>query len=84
MIFTIGHSSSYRKYFASYGFLEKQGRCEGYCGGSVWKTKKDAESHLSPGYEVFGVDADWDKDTVSSENGDWNDLLVDSRIILLP
>ena len=55
----------------------------GYVGGSVWRTKEDAEKFLVAGYAVFGVKADWEKDTEKSKDGDWHDLLVDSELVLL-
>ena len=91
MIFCIGHSESYREYLKdSKNPCLKLGRKgpndaenPNYPGGPVWRTKEDAQSHCSPTYEVFGVDADWEKDTVQSDQGAWNDLLIDARFFLL-
>ena len=84
MIYTLGHKSSYEEYFRLYkDETRKKGREEDYPGGSVWKTIEDAEKFLKPGYEVYGVLADWEKDTVLSNDGDWNDLLIDAQLVVL-
>ena len=83
MIYTIGHTKSYLRYFEESGKVYKKGRTPDYCGGSVWKTKEDAEKHVKKGYSVFGVLADWDAETVPSNNGNWNDLLVEAELVIL-
>lgn len=83
MIYTIGHTSSYEIYFKEQGVPKKLGRTEDYQGGSVWKTRKEAEDYCPENYSVYGVDADWEKDTAPSENGNWHDLLKTSRLIML-
>ena len=49
MIYTVGHEISYLMGLAKYGraFLKK-GRddSEDYPGGSVWKTREEAQNHL--------------------------------------
>jgi len=89
MIYTIGHRESYLKYFkelVSSGCPPmKKGRTNMYSGGSVWQTHEEALSHADPRgeYSVFGVMADWEKDTVPSELGDWHDLLYDRELVCL-
>jgi len=61
----------------------KMGRAEDYPGGSVWKSKEEAEKHLQEGYKVYGVMADWETETEPSQDGDWNDLLVDAPLVKL-
>jgi len=34
-------------------------------------------------YTVYGVIADWEKDTEPSKEGDWNDLLIDARLVFV-
>lgn len=83
MIYTIGHTESYTKYFEEQhpeGPLKK-GRTADYTGGSVWKTAEEAANNCPPGYSVYGVEADWDKDTILSTLGDRHDLLVDSKLV---
>lgn len=73
MIFTIGHTKSYNAYFKEQGTPKKA------VGGSVWKTFKKASQHCLKGYSVYGVRADWKKDT-SKGIGDWHDLLTDAPL----
>lgn len=84
MIYTIGHIESYLQAIEE---AVKQGRrAEKAMGGSVWRTRGEAEKHLygNPDYAVFGVDAVWTYDTAQSKRGgDWHDLLRDAEIILL-
>jgi hypothetical protein len=94
MIFTIGRTESYEKNFKLLPNLEKLGRTTDpvllkelgikepyYAGGSVWKTQKEAKKNCPSDYSVYGVVADWKKDTVPTEDGDWNYLLVTSKLI---
>ena len=83
MIFTVGHTENYEQYFVEYIDVPKLGRTDGYPGGSVWESKEDAEKHCPNGFSVYGVMSDWDNDTEPSEEGNWNDLLVDAKLIKL-
>lgn len=66
---------------------------DGYPGGSVWKHYEDALTNAvkrsretGVPYAVFGVEADWETETVPSKPGlgvDWHDLLYDRPIVLL-
>lgn len=85
MIYTVGETEIYLKSFVNV-YPErprKLGRSECYEGGSVWKTYEEAMNHCPKGYSVFGVNANWDNDTTPSNDGDWNNLLVDSELIIL-
>lgn len=86
MIYTLGHKESYEQYFKLYGKPGKKGRCPGYAGGSVWKNPLDIIVHKVDNklddYDIFGVDADWDKHTTANLFGNsYNDLLRDSNLI---
>lgn len=87
MIYTIGHTESYEKYLNEQGEdCKKSGPTPGYRGGSVWKTREDAQEYLDEygmeDYSVYGVLADWDTETRYDDSGEsWNDLLVDARIV---
>jgi len=81
MIYTIGNYED--SIFETDEPPTKSGRYEGYPGGSVWRTFKEAEGHLREGYEVFGVEADWETMTEPSTQGEWHDLLVDAPLIKL-
>ena len=83
MIFTIGHTESYLLYFERLHTPKKKGRCDNYSGGSVWKTKEEAQKHVGTDFSVFGVLADWDTQTEQSLDGDWHDLLIDADLVLL-
>lgn len=84
MIYTVGVKQSYLK------AIEREGNIKKAIGGSVWKTYQEAFfyselSTLQNGkiYDVFGVDADWDKDTVPDGYRQWNKLIIDAPIIIL-
>ena len=83
MIYTIGHTESYNRYFREQDKPMKKGCSEGYAGGSVWRSQNEALRNCPDGYSVFAVAADWDKDTIPSKDGDWHDLLVDALLIKL-
>jgi hypothetical protein len=88
MIYTIGHRDSYLEYLSRPEPCMKLGRRgpddpwnPGYPGGSAWETAADAWSHCPEAYWVFVVEAEWRADTEPSQDGPWDDLLVDSRIV---
>lgn len=68
-------------------FLYKVGRTEDYPGGSVWKTREEAQkcADKTGEYFVYGIVADWDTETIKSDEpgATWHDLLVDAVIIHL-
>ena len=68
MIFTLGHTESYERYFREQGTPKKLGRNKSYEGGTVWETQAEAQKYVNiccpDGYSVYGVEADWDKDTI--------------------
>lgn len=85
MIYTLGHTENYGQYFREQDCPMKKGRSEseGYSGGSVWKTRKEVEDYIREHnlpYSVYGVLADWEKDTVPTENL-WNELLIDAPLV---
>jgi len=93
MIYTIGHRLNYLKAIANtLGIIEKTGRKEsckefpnGYCGGIVFKTIEEAiqciDDCYNEKYAVFGLDADWEKDTYQNE--EIRNLLNNVTIIVL-
>ena len=85
MIYTIGHTESYLRYFAEQSTPQKKGLCDGYFGGSVWQTYDEAKRHalLDIGFSVFGIMADWETETSPTKDGDWHDLLVDADLVIL-
>lgn len=92
MIYTIGHTENYERAFKEEEHVEKLGRGEiwngYYQGGSVFKTFDEANAYIRQNnlpYSVYGVLADWDKDTAISdtENAPYRDLLKTSPLVRL-
>ncbi len=95
MIYTIGHAVSYQAAIAENGSIQKLGRDsnssqkpKNYPGGYAFETRKDAirrieEAYPGRGYVVFGMKADWAKDTIPSHDGWWHNLINDSEIVLI-
>lgn len=92
MIYCQGYKISYDKSFLEPKENKKIGRMpdfiseeypNGYPGGSVWQTEAEARACCPAEYDVYGVMADWEKDTVPSNDGDYHDLLVDSVLVKL-
>ena len=83
MIYTVGHTESYLQYFEEQVSPKKKGRDKDCDGGTVWETEKEALKACPVGYSVFGVEADWDKDTAISEDGTCQSLLVDSLLVMI-
>ena len=93
MIYTIGYTESYEKIIhrpdskklGKRGPGIVDGYPDGYSGGSVWETKEEAHKYCPIGYSVYGVLADWVKDTEYNPNGEGNErsLVVDSKLVKL-
>lgn len=83
MIYTIGHKESYEQYFKEYGTPKKKGRTSDYAGGSVFKNMLDAVLYAGDESTVYGVLADWEKDTVKNPECPWHDLLIDAPLVNL-
>jgi len=90
LIFTIGYREHYDKYFRD-SIPEdkvpvKLGRGGGYQGGCVWRTSEEAQKYLDDrnmhDYSVYGVEADWDKDTEPS-NAPFNNLIRNAILVEL-
>lgn len=61
---------------------------EDYLGGYAVETVADArrligENYPGQGFTVFGLLADWEKDTEPSANGWWHHLVKDAFIVIL-
>ncbi len=81
MIYTIGHTENYEQAFLNNDVVIKKGKTENYEGGSVWKTYEEAERNKPEDFSVYGVLADWKTDTSPNESNNWNDLLVNSKLV---
>ena len=86
IIYSIGHRKTYLRGLEE-GNLLKRGRYDDYPGGYAFRTKENAQRRIDEAYDdtyaVFGLDADWERDTVPSQNGWWHALIVDRPIIAL-
>lgn len=83
MIFTIGHTKTYRHYFKYLpDKFMKTGKRDDYPGGWVWKTMEEARANCPRGYSVYGVEADWEKDTIPT-GYNMHNLKIDSKLIIL-
>ena len=97
MIYTIGHEKNYLEAIEEYGSVKKLGRDmerksdafpNGYPGGYAFKSvlaanRRIEEAYPDSGFAVFGVKADWEKDTVPSDAGWWHNLINTSEIVPL-
>lgn len=97
MIYTIGFKKTYSfglskatkdKPFRKLGRTDNlNGTGEYYGGGSVWKTKEEAEAYLRShrkrmaGYGVYGVLANWDKDTEQLPGEPFRRLITTSLLV---
>ena len=81
MIYTIGKINVYEKYIASDADAAKRK------GGSVWETYNEAflyafRSNILNEFKVYGVDADWVKDTKSERGAmGWRALKRNAKLI---
>lgn len=77
MIYTIGNTENYEKFFQQQAYPRKA------IGGSVWKTFDEAKFCCGRGdlYSVYGVEADWEKDTIKKGDHSWNDLLINAVLV---
>ena len=86
-VFTVGHEANYDRGIVEYGKkFQKLGRRKDYPGGFAVRTPKDAERLIDEQgkrgeWAVYALAADWDKDTVPSENGWWHALVKSSRVV---
>ena len=85
MIYTIGNSENYLIYFAEQARPLKKGRDKDFQGGSVWKTFDEAAKYApkGSGFSVFGVLADWDRDTEPHEGESYHDLLINAELVII-
>lgn len=86
-VFTVGHEANYDRGIVEYGKkFQKLGRRKDYPGGFALRTPEDAERLIDEQgkrgeWAVYALAADWEKDTVPSENGWWHALVKSSRVV---
>ena len=92
MIYTVGRTEAYEKNFEEQDQPQKLGKgldLDGhpYEGGSVWKTPEEAQNYLDANglidFSVYGVLADWERDTEENATYSYRNLLVTSNLIKL-
>lgn len=79
MIYTVGLKRIYEEY------IDKDPVAAKDAGGSVWETYEDAKQYKRFGYDVYGVDANWDTETkvLERDDCDWRELARPARLIRL-
>jgi len=84
LIYCHGDTENYEQYFKE-RIPRKMGRNENYQGGSVYKTFKLAKKECPKGYSIYGVKANWDKDTIKSIDVgvNYHDLLRGADLVRL-
>ena len=90
MIYTVGSKKAYLRTLLKEGRVTKTGRCRGYAGGCAFRTREEAQRHLDElilqgykGYMVFGLLANWERDTRESSEHWWHDLQKDAEVVVL-
>jgi len=86
VIFTIGRKLAYGAALADPAVEHpmKAGKSEDYEGGWVWRTPEGARKNCPKGFVVYGVLADWKKDTKPGEDGKHQVLIRDAEFVALP
>lgn len=82
MLYTIGHKASYDKGLKDIKHLPlmKVGVRDDYSGGIVFRTEEEAKQNCPEGYDVYGLDVDWNKHTYWCGEG-YQALIIDRPII---
>jgi len=79
MIFTIGRTDIYEQY------LDTDLNPRKSHGGSVWPSLVTARNYLTQAqlfeFSVYGVDADWDMDTIIEEDQEYRSLTRVAKLL---
>jgi len=84
MIYTLGLTESYERYFREDAEPRKA------VGGSVWRTEAEVEAYKRHrpswlnDYSIYGVEADWERDTKPVEGARWHELTREAKLVKLP
>lgn len=82
LIYTVGRRDIYESY------LDADLSAAKAKGGSVWRTREEAQSYLEAtrqsDYSVFGVVADWNRDTEFVLRAKWRALTKNAYLVRLP
>lgn len=87
MIYTVGLVTEYEPRLAA-GPAVKHGRTDTYPGGMVWRTAAEAQAYLlindvTGARVVYGIEADWDTDTVQEPGESYGRLVRDAAVVRL-
>jgi hypothetical protein len=86
-VFTVGNQQSYDRGIIEHGReFKKLGRRNTYPGGFAVRTPAEAERLIDESgkrgeWAVYELQAEWDRDTVTSDTGWWHALINDSTVI---
>ena len=90
VIYTVGPEKVYKAQLQVWGDLFKVGRTEEYRGGCAFQSIVDAQRWIQEykkeedrKFGVFGLNAEWGKDTEPSEDKWWHYLLHNRQVIPL-
>jgi hypothetical protein len=91
MIYTVGPKKIYKAQIQVWGTLFKVGRSEKYRGGCAFQSIADAQRWIEEykkgkdnrEFGVFGLEAEWGKDTEPSEDEWWHYLLHNRQVVPL-
>lgn len=87
MIYTVGNEQMYLSALKS-GKLVKHGRSAEFpsANAKVWESVEAAQEVAEPEMAVFGIEADWEVDTVPDENPDavHRHLKADAAVVRVP
>lgn len=90
MIDTVGSKKAYFRSLLKNGKVIKSGRKRRYGGGCVFRSRENAQRHIDElelqgykNYMVFGLLADWERDTQPNFLHWWHHLLADAEVIVL-
>lgn len=96
MIYTFGRTSGYDADLSARDDVMKIGRRGDYPGGSVWRTREEAQAFVdslpnefcpkwhAKDFSVYGVLADWETGAYQGETGvPWWNLKEDSPLVKL-
>ena len=89
MIYCIGLTVRYEAALAGPSAPVKRGGGGDYAGGWVWQTVAGAErfmvtNGLTATHSVYGLDADWERDTEAVAGQPYRRLVRDSEVIRIP
>jgi len=95
VIYTFGRTSAYEEAFLTQTEVKKVGQQGDYPGGSVWRTREEAQAFVdslpnrhcpdwaAADFSVYGVEADWDTDAYVESGAPWRSLKRDARLVKL-